>query len=83
MKKLISLVLIVAVIAAGVIFVPKLVHTCDDCEKVFFGPGYEPNALAGMIKKEETVICKDCAETHHAVSLALGKELKEFQKALF
>lgn len=83
MKKLISLILIVVVLAAGGFMVPKLLHTCDDCEKVFVGPGYEPNALADLLQEDASVICKDCAEVHHAVSLALGKELKDFQKELF
>ena len=33
MKKKISLVVVVAIIVAGIIFVPKIAHTCDDCEK--------------------------------------------------
>ena len=43
MKKIISLVVVVAIIVTGIIFVPKIAHTCDDCEKFFLGAGYESN----------------------------------------
>ena len=87
MKKFISFVLVVIVIIAAVVFVPKLVHKCDDCEKIFVGAGYEPNAIESVIndltEEEDKIICEDCAKIHHAVSLALGKDLDDFKKDLF
>ena len=32
MKKIISLVVVAVIVVAGIIFVPKLAHTCDDCD---------------------------------------------------
>lgn len=83
MKKLFSLVLIVAVIAAGVVFVPKLVHKCDSCEETFFGAGYEPSAVVDLLSGEEGIICKECAEKQHVLEIGLGKSVEDFKKDLF
>lgn len=83
MKKIIALVVIVAVVIAGVVFVPRVVHTCDDCGKFFIGTGYEPNVVGDLLSKEEQIICKDCAEKQHAISIALGKSLDDFKRDLF
>ena len=82
MKKLFSLILTIAIIVAAVYVAPKLVHTCDACESFFIGPGYEPNVLTDLLAQQET-ICKECAEDQHAAALALGGDLKEYQKPLF
>ena len=83
MRKIISTVLTLAiVIGLSAFFGPKLLHTCDDCEEFFVGLGYEPNSLLNLIE-ESDVLCKDCAEKHHAVEIALGKELDEYRKPLF
>lgn len=82
-KKIIAIVLIVVVAAAAVTFVPKLVHTCDDCEGFFIGWGYEPNIISDIFSEDEQIICKDCAEEQHAIEIALGKDVKEFQKDPF
>lgn len=83
MKKIISTVLTLAIVVGLLAFFgPKLLHTCDDCEEFFVGTGYEPNALLDLIDESDT-ICRDCAEKHHAVEIALGKELEEYQKPLF
>ena len=83
MKKIISLIIVVAIIVAGIIFVPKLVHTCGDCEELFIGAGYEPNAVESLISSEKKIICKDCAKEHHAISIALGKSVEDFKLDLF
>lgn len=83
MKKLIALVLLAAVIVAAIVFVPRLVHTCDDCGELFVGTGYEPNVLQDLMTDEEQIICKDCAIEQHAISIALGQELDSFKRPLF
>ncbi len=83
MKKIISLVITIAIIAAGVYFVPKLVHKCDDCGKIFIGTGYEPNVVEDLISDEDMTICKGCAEEQHMVAIFAGKSVYDFQKALF
>ena len=83
MKKIISLVIVAVIIIAGIVFVPKIVHTCDSCEKVFVGAGYEANVIADLLSEEEQIICKKCAEEQHALSIAMGKSLDEFKRDLF
>lgn len=83
MKKIISLVVIIAVVAAGIVFVPKIAHTCDDCGKFFIGAGYEPNIVEDLFSKDEQIICKKCAEKQHAVSIAVGKSVDDFKRDLF
>lgn len=83
MKKIISLLVVVAIVAAGIIFIPKIAHTCDDCEKFFIGAGYEPNIVTDLISDEEQIICKKCAEDQHAISIAMGKTVDEFKRDLF
>ena len=83
MKKIISLVVVVAIIIAGIIFVPKIAHTCDDCEKFFSGAGYEPNIAEDLLSSEEQIICKKCAEKQHALSIAMGKSIDDFKRDLF
>lgn len=83
MKKIISLVIVVAIVVAGIVFVPKIAHTCDDCEKFFIGAGYEPNILKDFISEEKQIICKDCAEDQHAIAIAMGKSLDEYKYDLF
>ena len=88
MKKLISLILIIAVIAVAVVFGPKLLHKCDDCGDFFVGTGYEPNLATEVIgeltNEKMEIICKDCAEDQHALELGLGlKTLDDFRLPLF
>lgn len=83
MKKLISLILIVVIIAAGIVFVPKLVHKCDSCDETFFGAGYEPAAVVDLLSDKESVICKECAEKQHIIEIGLGKSVEDFKKDLF
>lgn len=83
MKKLLAIVVVLILIVLGVIFVPRLIHVCDDCDTVFVGTGYEPNMVVMAVSDKTEVICKECAKTHHAASLAFGKSLEEFRKDLF
>lgn len=83
MKKIIALMLIIAVIAAGIIFIPKIVHNCDDCGKFFVGTGYEPNVVEELLSEEEQIICKECAEEQHALAIMMGKSVNDFKKNLF
>lgn len=83
MKKIISLVVVVAIIVAGILFVPKIAHTCDDCGKFFLGAGYEPNIVEDLLSSEEQIICKKCAEKQHAISISMGKSLDDFKRDLF
>ena len=83
MKKIISLVVLVAVVVAGIVFIPKVVHTCDDCGKVFVGAGYEPNIVDDLLSEDEQIICKKCAEEQHALAIAVGKSLDDFKRDLF
>lgn len=83
MKKFISLIIAIVVIVAGIVFVPKLVHTCDDCEKLFIGAGYEPNIVEDLLSSKEQIICKKCAKEQHALAIAMGKSLDDFKRDLF
>lgn len=83
MKKYLPIAIVAIVIILGLIFVPKLVHSCDDCGKTFVGTGYEPTALVDMFGDEEAedmVICEECAEEHHALEMAFGAELEDFKR---
>ena len=84
MKKIIIIVAIAAVlVAAGIVFVPRLTHTCDACGEFFIGTGYEPNVISDLLSENDRIICKECARQQHAVSLALGKTLDDFKRDLF
>lgn len=83
MGKIISIVLVIAVVIAGIVFVPKLTHTCSDCEEFFVGAGYEPNVINDMLSDETQIICEECAEKQHAIELALGKSLDDFKLDVF
>ncbi len=83
MKKIIPLVVVVLVVFVGIIFAPKVTHTCDSCDEFFVGAGYEPGVLEDLISDEDQIICEECAKKQHAVALALGKSLEEFERDIF
>ncbi len=84
MKKIVAVIAIIAVLlAAGVVFVPRLTHTCDDCDEFFVGTGYKPNVISDILSDKEQIICKECAEKQHAIQIALGKSVDEFKRKLF
>ena len=76
---LIAAVLLTAVVVFSAL---RLVHKCDNCDKLFFGTGYKPNAVVD-IASDQQIICKECAEKQHAVSGFFGGDLKEYQYGLF
>lgn len=84
MKKVIAIIAAIAIlITAGIVFIPRLAHTCDDCGKFFVGTGYKPNVISDLFSDKDQIICKECAEKQHAVSIALGKSVDEFKRKLF
>ena len=84
MKKIISFILAVVLVAACIVFIPRLVHSCDSCEKFFVGPGYEGNAVTDTLANKDQVLCKECAETYHALEITLGgKTVNDFMKNIF
>lgn len=89
MKKIISLIVAVAVIAAGVVFLPKLIHGCDECGEFFIGTGYEPNVVSDIVsdildpEAEDKIICKACAEKQHAIAIGLGGSVDDYKLPLF
>ncbi len=83
MKKIIAIALVAVIVVAGIIFVPKLAHTCDDCGEFFVGTGYKPNVVSELLDDQNQVICKECAEKQHALAIALGKTLDEYKLPLF
>ena len=82
-KKIIAIVVAVVIVLTGIFFVPRLCHTCDDCDKFFIGAGYEPNMVNDILSTEVIVLCKDCAEKQHAVSIAMGKSVDDFKRKIF
>lgn len=82
----IALVIILA-ITGGVIFTPRLVHHCDNCDKLFVGTGYYANgvsnALSSLNGNGDKILCRDCAETNHALEILAGKSLEDFRRPLF
>lgn len=77
-------ILLTVVILAVVIFLAlRLVNSCSDCEKTFFGLGYEGNVIDNAVDdEEEQILCEGCAERHYALSLFAGKELDEYKRVL-
>ena len=86
-RAIVSVLLIVAVVVAAVVFVPRLTHTCDNCGEFFVGTGYEANvvsnALTQLTGQEDKILCKECAAKEHALAIATGKSLSDFKRPLF
>lgn len=82
-----ELVIAAALITSGVIFLPRLVHHCDNCGSLFFGTGYYANtvsnALSSLRGKENKILCRGCAESNHSIEIALGESLDDFKRPLF
>lgn len=83
MKKIVIFAVAVVVLVSGIVFVPRLVHKCDDCGEILIGTGYKANVVSDLFSKDEQIICKDCAEDQHALSIALGKSVDDFKRGLF
>lgn len=83
MKKLIKGIITILILALIGVYCPYYIHTCADCDELFFGPGYDSNILVETFSEEERIICKECAEIHHAVTSLLGKSVEEYRRPLF
>lgn len=91
MKKSLPIIVVAVLLVLGIIFVPRVVHTCDDCGETFFGTGYTANALVEAAndyesddEEKDLIICEKCAEKHHAISIGLGQNtLDDFKRDLF
>ena len=86
--RIIAIVLVLAVlVACGVIFIPRLVHHCDNCDKLFFGTGYSANIVTNTLSsfhgKDDKILCRECAESDHALEILTGKSLEDFKRPLF
>lgn len=85
---IIALVVAVAiVVGAAVFFIPKLTHSCDHCGQFFFGTGYRANIISNTITditgKKDKVLCVDCAVKEHALAIATGASVSDFEIPLF
>lgn len=89
MKKIVSLIVVVAVVAAGIVFLPRLLHGCDNCGKFFVGTGYSANVVSSLVTDildpdaEDKILCKECAEKSHAVAIGLGGSVEDYKLPLF
>lgn len=86
--RMIAIVVVIALlIASGIVFAPRLVHRCDNCDKLFVGTGYYANvvsnALSALQGNDDKILCRDCAETNHALEILAGKSLDDFKRPLF
>lgn len=86
--KIVAIVLAAAIlVSAGIVFIPRLVHRCDNCDSTFVGTGYYANVvtdfLTAVTGEEEKLLCKDCAMQEHGLAIAAGKSLKDFKRPLF
>lgn len=84
----IALILVVVIVAAaGIILVPRLTHHCDNCGQFFFGTGYYANiitnTLTDLAGTDNKILCLDCAVTEHALAIATGSSIKDFERPLF
>lgn len=81
------IVAIAAVLVLAVVFVPRLTHHCDNCERFFIGTGYSAAALSDLVTsltgQADKILCKDCAMQEHALEIGLGKSLDDFKLPLF
>ena len=83
-RAIVSVLLIVAVVVAAVVFVPRLTHTCDNCGEFFVGTGYEANVVSNALTQlTDCGLCKECAAKEHALAIATGKSLSDFKRPLF
>lgn len=85
MKKIVALLVVVVVVIAGVVMVPRLVHTCDSCDELYFGPTYQPGFVTELMDDEIEEVCADCCEEQHEVELSElgGKNLEDYQNPIF
>lgn len=82
-----GVIVILALVLLAAVFVPRLTHTCDNCETFFLGTGYSANMVSDAITtitgQEDKILCKDCAMQEHAIAIGLGQSLDDFKLPLF
>lgn len=87
LRVIIVLLVFAILITSGIVFLPRLVHHCDNCDALFFGTGYYANtvsnALSSLQGKEDKILCRECAEKNHSLEIAVGKSLDDFKRPLF
>lgn len=82
MKRIIRLLISIVVILMIVTYVPQLFHICTGCKSFFVGAGYDENVLVDAVSAEEGILCKKCAEKHHALSVGIGKSVDDYKKTV-
>lgn len=80
MKKLMKLLWGIVIALILITYIPQFCHICADCEAFFIGAGYEQNILIDAVSDQKGVLCEECAEKHHALSVGLGKSLADYKK---
>lgn len=80
MKKIIRFLVGIVVLLVLITYIPQFLHICTDCETFFIGAGYEQNILVDAVSDKKGILCKKCAEKHHALSVGLGKSLDYYKK---
>ena len=86
--RIIALVVALAiVVGCGIVFIPRLVHRCDNCDKLFVGTGYSANVVtntwSSLTGKDEKILCRDCAEKSHKIEIIAGKSIDDYKRPLF
>ena len=86
--RLISIILVIAIlVTGGIVLGPRLVHHCDNCDKLFVGTGYYANIISDSVSSlfgnDSKILCSECAEISHALELMAGKSLSDFRRPLF
>lgn len=86
-RSLVAILVVGALVVGGVVFVPRLTHICDNCASFFVGTGYYANAvsnaLTSLTGQDSKILCRACAAKEHALAIAAGKSLTDFQCPLF
>ena len=84
---IVAVVLAAVLVGGGIFFGPKLIHHCDNCDRLFFGTGYYSNILSetvgSLLNKKEKILCRDCAQEEHALEITFGASLDEYKRPLF
>lgn len=85
---IIALVVVVAiVVGSAVFFIPRLTHNCSNCDEFFVGTGYRANIISNTLTdiagEKDKILCVDCAVKEHALAIATGASVSDFQIPLF
>ena len=80
MKTFVKIIIGILVVCMLVLYVPQFFHSCTGCESFFLGLGYEENIIVDAMSEDDGVLCRDCAEYHHALSIGFGKSIDDYSK---